>query len=201
MFFHILYCQIHCGFGPPIAQEVRLAQFIGTNGPNRIEGRRTNDTIEGLEGNDTLGGYGGNDLILAGAGDDRAEGGAGNDTVEGGDGDDLLEGYAGRDLLIGGTGADRLDGGAGNDTMTGGIGADRFVFEGRAGSDRITDFTVGEDLIVVDGRPDRFSQITITENAAGDAVLSWTAARGQVVDVTLAGVAATSLGAGDFLFV
>ncbi len=184
-----------------IKQEVSLAQFIGNDGPNRIEGRRNNDTIEGLGGNDTLEGYQGNDLILAGAGDDWAEGGAGNDTIDGGDGNDRLEGYGGRDLLIGGAGNDRLDGGGGNDTLTGGEGADRFIFEGRAGSDVVTDFTLGEDLIVIDGRPDRFNQLTITENANGDAVVSWAAGRGQVVEVTLIGVDSAALSAADFLFV
>ena len=59
--------------------------------------------------------------------------GAGNDTVSGG---------AGNDTLLGGVGADVLTGGAGNDT---------FFFTSLTGSDTVTDFTSGADVM-------RFSQ-------------------------------------------
>ena len=142
-------------------------------------------------------GTAGNDLIAGGDGDDRIEGYGGGDTIGGGDGDDRIEGYGGRDAIEGGAGNDVIDGGRGDDMLTGGLGADRFLFEGRAGNDTVADFTIGEDLFVVDGRPDRFNELTITSNADGDAVVSW--GNGQA-SVTLVGVAAADLSASDFLF-
>lgn len=65
-------------------------------------------------------------------------------------GDNLLRGLDGNDVLIGQDGADTLVGGNGADQLTGGTGADWFLFENAAqGQDRITDFAVGVDEIVV----------------------------------------------------
>jgi Ca2+-binding RTX toxin-like protein len=58
--------------------------------------------------------------------------------VDGGDGADVLRGHEG---------ADSLDGGAGNDILVGGDDADRFVFEGANGADRVVDFQDGVDRI------------------------------------------------------
>ena len=57
----------------------------------------------------------------------------------------------GNDVLIGNGGANRLDGGAGNDVFTGNGGGDTFVFNHSGGSDRITDFTRGSDMIDLRG--------------------------------------------------
>ena len=67
--------------------------------------------------------------------------------VEGGLGDDLLRGNSGADVLDGGAGGDCLVGGKGDDLLTGGAGGDTFMFGGRFGTDRVTDFTDGEDLL------------------------------------------------------
>lgn len=83
----------------------------------------------GTPGDDTLYGGQGNDRLLGEAGIDWLCGGGGNDTLNGGSGNDTLEDMAGDD---------RLSGGAGRDT---------FRFRGRFGTDRITDFTDGEDTI------------------------------------------------------
>lgn len=92
---------------------------------------------------------------------ENAVGGSGNDTLignfignilAGNDGNDNLRGNGGNDTLAGGTGLDTLDGGSGADTLTGAGGADVFIFkaENRAsGIDTITDFTPGEDMIVL----------------------------------------------------
>ncbi len=63
---------------------------------------------------------------------------------------DYLTGTARNDTLDGGAGNDVLVGGAGNDSLAGGSGADRFVFERtweRNGTDTITDFEVGVDVL------------------------------------------------------
>lgn len=62
----------------------------------------------------------------------------------------FLYGSQGRDSLDGGAGDDYLRGYEGNDVLTGGTGADRFVFErtfAANGTDRITDFEVGTDIL------------------------------------------------------
>jgi len=56
----------------------------------------------------------------------------------------------GNDTLIGLAGADQLTGGAGLDQLTGGAGNDLFTFNNpNEGTDTITDFVGGSDLIFV----------------------------------------------------
>nr|WP_262984693.1 calcium-binding protein [Nostoc sp. PA-18-2419] len=127
-----------------------------------------NDSIIGGSGRDAFFGEAGNDTLDGGADRDRLEGGDGNDILRGGVGDDNdssltvksyggLFGGAGNDTLDGGDGNDYLNGGAGNDTLTGGNGTDKFVYDTNrifvsadVGSDRITDFLIGTDKIVLD---------------------------------------------------
>jgi Ca2+-binding RTX toxin-like protein len=62
-------------------------------------------------------------------------------------------GVAGADVLRGGGGGDLLDGGLGADTMTGGEGEDSFRFSTALGDgnvDRIKDFNVADDTILLD---------------------------------------------------
>ena len=64
-------------------------------------------------------------------------------------------GEAGNDKLFGGRGSDLLDGGLGHDILTGGAGEDQFRFSTELGNgnvDRIRDFDVDEDLILLDSR-------------------------------------------------
>jgi Ca2+-binding RTX toxin-like protein len=86
----------------------------------------------------------GNDKITGTKFADTIYGGAGNDTLKGGAGNDILKGDAGNDTLYGGLGKDVLTGGAGKDT---------FVFDTKLGVsniDKITDFSVRDDRIVLD---------------------------------------------------
>lgn len=150
-------------------------EIEGNKNDGRINGGGGNDNISGLGGNDSLiGGDGdddangnrGNDRLSGGNGNDRLNGGWGNDTVIGGNGDDVVIGHVGNDVLLGNrgddrltgrTGRDRLNGGPGNDTLTGGSSQDRFIFATRGefdsqdlGVDRITDFELGRDAIILD---------------------------------------------------
>lgn len=62
----------------------------------------------------------------------------------------IINGNNGRDPLIGTDGSDRIIGGTGKKTITGGAGNDEFVYTSiREVGQRITDFTVGEDKIVL----------------------------------------------------
>ncbi len=63
----------------------------------------------------------------------------------------VLSGNSGRNTLAGGPGDDTLTGFGGRDVLVGGPGADRFVYTSVLDfGDLIPDFSVGEDLLVVD---------------------------------------------------
>ena len=174
----------------------------GDDGRDLLRGGNDNDTLDGGTGNDTLRGDNGNDLLRGGNNNDRLTGGSGKDTLEGGSGNDLLvgsggnddlEGGKGQDTLRGGSGADTLEGGEGNDTLRGDGGADTFQFEAGIdnGTDTVTDFENGTDVIAIEGV--QFSDLTITQ-AGSDTTITW--ANGSVV---LEGETGT-IDANDFVF-
>jgi Ca2+-binding RTX toxin-like protein len=129
-------------------------------------------------GNDLFNGSGGSaasvdtgtgtDTLRGGASDDTLSGSFDNDRVIGNGGDDQLFGGSEADTLRGGDGDDFMNGGAGLDVLTGGAGADRFVWSSLAEmgtslqSDRVTDFTSGEDQIDLDA----IAGLTFVGNAA-----------------------------------
>ncbi len=85
------------------------------------------------------------------------DGALNNDTLRGGTGDDILLAGNGNDILVGGDGSDVLVGFYGNNRLTGGTGSDSFVLSignvtnGIVNVDRITDFNVNEDHLIVIG--------------------------------------------------
>jgi Ca2+-binding RTX toxin-like protein len=106
-------------------------------------------------------------FIFAGAAAENIVGNAGRDDLFGAGGRDAIAGRGGDDRLFGENGADRISGGGGSDTVAGGLGrdlltggalADRFLFnltdetgDTNATADRIVDFAVGLDLMVLSG--------------------------------------------------
>ncbi|MBD2565199.1 MULTISPECIES: Ig-like domain-containing protein [Nostoc] len=130
--------------GRNILGTVFADSLIGTLGNDYINGGNGNDTIYGGAGNDTLNGDNGNDILY---GDGLMDGGAGNDTLNGGNGNDTLYGGDGVDYLYGGNGNDLLYGGVTSDILTGNSGNDTFAFAAGEGTDTITDFSDGQDLI------------------------------------------------------
>lgn len=197
----------------------------GRGGDDHLTGTLGNDRIWGGTGDDVLFDPDGVNFIFSGAGDDYAElgdgsdggvirGGTGNDVLVSGKGSDHLIGNAGRDILIGGGGNDTLDGmrasdvidggrgddvisgGRGSDLLTGGEGADRFVFDlAEPGRDVITDFTDGEDLLVLQGGIG-FDALSLTQ-VNEDVVISW---GWDTNSITLQDVDLDSIGIEDFLF-
>jgi Ca2+-binding RTX toxin-like protein len=149
----------------PITGSARGDRLFGTRGNDIVDGNRGNDRLfgqagddrlEGDKGNDALAGGRGDDVLLGGKGNDWACGGKGDDVLllgAGGDrafgsgGDDALLGEAGNDWLRGDLGDDTLAGGAGRDKLTGGSGSDTFQFAFGNGSDIVTDFDAGSDVI------------------------------------------------------
>jgi Ca2+-binding RTX toxin-like protein len=125
--------------------------------------------------------------------------------IDGAGGNDVINGGGGNDTLFGGAGNDRLVGGVGNTVLTGGTGSDTFAFGATWGqalghavaSDTITDFTHKQDKIEFSGVAGltNFGQLAITQTGA-DAHVSF---GGH--EIILAGVAASTVTASDFLFV
>jgi Ca2+-binding RTX toxin-like protein len=109
-------------------------------------------------------------------------------------GSDKLCGFEGNDSLDGGKGDDYLIGGLGNDILRGGLGRDRFVLTAGEDADLITDFTKGEDLLVLPGGL-TFAQLSITQNA--NAAFIRIGQNGQLL-AAVNGVLASSIGLNDF---
>ncbi|MEX0367091.1 MAG: fasciclin domain-containing protein [Ruegeria sp.] len=136
--------------------------------------------------NDFVFGKGGDDFIALGFGDDVGVGGEGGDTLHGGFGHDTLDGGAGDDLLVGGKG---------DDTLTGGDGEDVFVFGRNTGHDVITDFTQGDDAIVLRTFPGVRDLPDHVADGEDGAIITF----GRST-ITLEGIAAHALTVDDFLF-
>jgi Ca2+-binding RTX toxin-like protein len=74
-----------------------------------------------------------------------------------------MYGGKGNDILSGGAGDDFLSGDVGDDTLSGGSGSDVFLLNQSFGSDIITDFRKGEDLIgLISGLS--FNQLSISSS-------------------------------------
>ncbi|NET17574.1 MAG: transporter substrate-binding domain-containing protein, partial [Okeania sp. SIO1H6] len=131
--------------------------FQAGGGNDRVTGSIRSDSISGGQGEDTISGNDGEDVIAGGPGDDYLYGKDDDDILEGRPGNDRLFGGPGDDELKGGQGRDNLNGGPGNDILTGNASKDKFVFATNEefdtealGSDLITDFNPGHDMIVLD---------------------------------------------------
>ena len=162
----------------------------GGAGDDILAGDRGNDILLGLGGDDDLNGGRDDDDLDGGQGNDIIVGGSGNDWIEGDLGQDLLRGGAGNDTLLGGKGNDKLNGDVGNDELTGGKGADTFILAAEKGTDTITDFGNGLDLIGLSGSI-CFSDLSFS---GMDIILTST----SEVLATLTEVDTTSLTANDF---
>jgi Ca2+-binding RTX toxin-like protein len=137
-----------------IKEEVKMAEFIGTNRDNTIDPRsREADLIRGLDGDDRIFGFDGNDVLDGGEGDDSLYGQEGDDSLYGGEGDDFLFGGEDDDAIFGNEDDDFLDGREGDDRLYGG-----------EGEDTLLGFT-GDDLIFGDEDDD------ILEGESGDDTL------------------------------
>ncbi|HEY9627827.1 MAG TPA: calcium-binding protein [Coleofasciculaceae cyanobacterium] len=120
----------------------------------------------------------------ADANSDVLFGDAGANPLNGGNGDDSIDGRLGNDTLVGGNGNDFIVGGAGVDSLTGGSGRDQFAYRGNvfangtaapAGTtginflnqpDRITDFTIADDQITLDGSDLNIGAVTFQRGQA-----------------------------------
>lgn len=122
----------------------KILTIVGESRKDRING--ADDKVGGGD-EERIYGMGGNDQIHAKSGRDALHGGAGNDLLDGGDGRDSMFGDGGNDRLVFETHLELGEGGSGDD---------RFIIRtidkqgpGPA-SVVITDFTPGEDVLVLD---------------------------------------------------
>lgn len=132
--------------------EAALADIIGTNDSDLLDGTAGDDTIRGLGGGDQLNGFSGEDLLIAGGGGDGMEGGTGADVLRAGPGHDTLWGRLGPDALYGGGGFDVLTGGLQRDQMYAGAGDDTLVLT-VLGEDNGRDYAncgTGRDTVYVE---------------------------------------------------
>ncbi|ARC87645.1 calcium-binding protein [Rhodovulum sp. MB263] len=135
----------------------------GANGYDMVDGGTGSDSLLATADNVTigLGGLVGVEIVDA---DGHAgvvlQGSAGHNLLDLSattlSGIESIDGGSGRDTIIGSAGADVIIGGAGGDILTGMAGADIFEFNEASHSkgsntDRITDFTTGEDLFDLSG--------------------------------------------------
>lgn len=181
---------------------------------DRLDGDDNDNRLYGAGGDDGLYGKHGRDVIYAGDGDDYARGDQGDDNIYGEDGDDRLDGNDNNDILSGGrgndqlwgknhddrlygdVGDDRLTGGRHNDELTGGAGDDVFIFAEDDGTDVITDFENGTDVIEFTTAGITFASLTITDTDEGAQVTYDTDDT-----ITLTGIEARLLTQEDFIFV
>ncbi|WP_341732605.1 Calx-beta domain-containing protein [Microcoleus sp. EPA2] len=185
--------------------------ILGDSGSDSLLGDQGNDSICGGEGDDTVYGDIGSPLpIGVVGGQDQVCGGEGNDLLFGNEGSDTINGDAGNDTILGGKDSDSLVGGAGNDvligdegsdTLLGGSGRDLFFLTSGQGSDTISDFRKGEDLLSLAGGL-TFAQLSISHSTNGQDASPTTFIRiansGELLAV-LNGVQASAIAPSDFV--
>lgn len=169
-------------------------EIEGGGGNDGLFGGRGNDVIWGQDGDDEIKGFGGNDKLYGGSGNDILMGHGGQDKLFGGGGDDILIGGRHQDRLVGNKGNDILSGEFGRDFLTGGEGNDIFHFGARHGKDTITDFTIGEDKMVLDYEGANFDDLRIRATDDGTRIFTGEGS------VTLLGITPDQLSASDFIF-
>ncbi|WP_375475555.1 M10 family metallopeptidase C-terminal domain-containing protein [uncultured Nostoc sp.] len=94
------------------------------------------------------------------------------------------------------SGNDTLRGGLGNDQLIGGSGADVFVLASGEGSDTITDFQDGTDLVGLSSLS--FGQLTVV--ASGSNTLIYLTSNNELL-ATLNGVNYSLLTSADFILI
>ncbi|MEL7468886.1 MAG: LamG-like jellyroll fold domain-containing protein [Pseudomonadota bacterium] len=110
----------------------------------------------------------------------------------------VLIGAGGRDRLYGMEGDDILDGGAENDILAGGAGADIFRFGLGGGSDVITDFEIGVDLIDLTPSGRSFDEVRIYDSVHG-AVVRYQHDGDEISLVVLKGVTSPEIDFSNFV--
>lgn len=166
--------------------------LFGNQGNDTLYGNQGNDTIQGGKGGDIIQGGRENDLLFGNLDNDTIYGNLGNDTVFGGRDNDIICGGKDDDLLCGDLGNDSLYGDFGADILTGGDGNDVFALQAGRGTDTITDFNDGIDLIgLTDGLS--FGSLSISQSN-GNTLIS---TNGEILAI-LTGIQVSTISDVDF---
>ncbi len=134
------------------------------------------------------------DLTLTGSADINGSGNGLANEITGNSGDNFLNGAWGNDALDGGAGDDIFKDWNGNDVLTGGSGSDSFFFLAGWGTDTITDFEIGTDVVTIGQGYSTFDQLSVTDSG-NNAEVSFASATIVFLDTDH-----TALSAGDFAF-
>ncbi|NVJ97967.1 MAG: hypothetical protein HWE25_07440 [Alphaproteobacteria bacterium] len=180
-------------------------------GDDKVVTGAGDETIIGGAGEDTIDGGAGTDLVsyeTSGAGvninlaSGQASGGSAIgdilsniENIVGSGAMDTLVGDTQANVLAGGAARDQITGGGGNDTLTGGSGDDIFIFAAGWGTDTITDFVVGSDILDLSATGLSFSDLTISADS-GDTLIS----DGSGNSIRLTGIASSDIDASAFSF-
>ncbi|MBO9998777.1 MAG: PQQ-dependent sugar dehydrogenase [Cyanobacteria bacterium SID2] len=165
---------------------------FGNGGTDELYGEDGNDSLFGGRDNDVLSGGDLSDRLSGDEGNDWLYGGSRLDVLDGGSGNDSLFGGRDADTLIGGEGIDRLQGDLGDDLMWGGVGGDGFVVSLTGGFDRVFDFELGIDRLLLEAGL-TFDRLQFSDDPGG-AILS---VNGTPL-VQLLGIEASQLNAQSF---
>lgn len=196
----------------------------GGGGNDTLFGGSGTDWLVGGTGNDFLDGGSAQDTMYGGAGDDiyqvdspgdqtREEADAGTDTEVssvtrhlGANLENLVlvgpaavDGFGNElgNVIIGNAAGNVLSGGGGDDTLAGGGGGDVFRFCGNGGTDLVSDFTHGQDVLDLTGYGLTFADLN-TMVVGGNLWIDVAAPGLGASVIVLAGV--TSVDESDFLF-
>ncbi len=157
--------------GDALVQELGSDVITGGVGNDQLNGTSNADQFYSSIGNDIIHGFDGNDILEGGDGDDKLFGDGGNDALHGSFGSDTLDGGSGQDTLVGGSGHDQFKFEVSQGSFSGGDDDDDDDDSGYwgggdddddddngndgliepSGYDRIKDFEVGIDEIVLEG--------------------------------------------------
>ena len=158
-----------------------------------MPGQAIRDNFEGGKDDDFVyGGSGGNDYLQGNFGDDTVWGSkSGQNVIRGGRDDDTLIGGARRDMILGDFGTDILEGGGGSDffmlrTDSNNEGL-RNATANELEADRITDYDVAKDFIVLSGVTSKVDY-TLEANGAGDTLVKVMQSGDQLIAGVIEGV-------------
>lgn len=130
--------------------------IVAGDGDNVVGGGEGDNSITLGHGDNIVWGNTGDSVIRTGNGNNDIRGGIGNNEIYTGNGNDVIRGMKGNDIIhstggdnriYGGDGDNIIWAGSGDDVVTGNAGADTFIFKQGDDTLRITDYTIGEDML------------------------------------------------------
>ncbi len=201
--FHAAFDIVHVNteFSDAASDHDPLVASVFVEDLNEIAGSDGRDFLFGTNDDDMILAFDGKNTVLARGGDDKIAGGDDKDLILAGRGDDEVLGGGAKDRIFGNRGNDKIDGGADDDTLSGGLDDDMFIFnfapDGGFGHDKILDFGLGDDMIVLkNASAEDQAKVAeaIAEGGFGKTVIDF----GEAGSITVFGF---GLSEDDFMFV